>query len=1042
MKIVSFFSRHATAANLLMCLILAFGIYATTQLRAQFMPDVITEEITVTVDWEDASAEDVAKDVIAVASPSLMSVEGIESISAIARSGRARFSLEFEPDWDMSRAMEDVDSAMPSTGSLPDGADTPEIQRGGWRERVFDVVLYGDVERDRIEELGEELKQEILRSGITRVTLRGVTSPEITLEVDAAHLAEYGMSLSDIAQTIDANARESSVGEAGTSGTPVRIGSDKLSVEGLSGMEVRTDRGVIALDEVVRFQTTEAGSGRAYYFEGKPAISISVERGATGDALKIQEDVIRISEAFIAKAPEDLQFDLMRNTAANIGAQLSILIDNALFGLVLVLILLFVFLSPSAAVWVSAGIPVAMAAGLGLMWVTGQSLNMISMFALLICLGIIVDDAIVVAENAEFRRRVKKERRDRAAERAARSMLIPVLASTVTTVVAFMSLQAIGGRFGDMISAMPIVVAAVLAASLAECFLILPHHLGHGLARLDRSFLARPSEIVNRAFDRMRSTLFAPAVRGLIAARYAVLLLAVGATLQAAMMMIDRDVSWRFFVAPQSTTISANIAMKDDATRSDTKAMLDEMLRAANEVRAEFTEEYGRDPVTAVLTEIGGTAGRGLATADDKDTDLLGALTIEVISADDRPYDADTFIQAFQKALQKPDELETFSFRAGRFGPGGDSLDVSLYGYDPVALDIAAEDLKDRLSLIPEITGLEDDLTMAASGQILHLTGLGRSMGFDEADVASELRNRLNGVEATTFQVGSQEATIMVQLPEGALTEAFLEEVLLLSSDGQWAELGEIVSVATDASITAIRSEAGQSVVHITGEISTEDPLRAEAVMLQIEGVELPALAEDHEVTFEMGGLAAQEGEFLSDAIIGYAVCLLLIYMTLALVLGNWFWPLSIMIVIPVGLVGVIWGHYWWDIPMSIFSVVGFVGMSGIIVNDSIVLVTAISEKMQKLSNREAIVEAVSERLRPVLLTTLTTVFGLAPLLFEASTQAEFLKPMVVTLCFGLIFGFFIVLFVVPSLIAVQTDIGKGLKWLSSRGLARSALPS
>ncbi|MCP1169366.1 efflux RND transporter permease subunit [Limimaricola litoreus] len=1040
MRIVSLFTRHATAANLLMSLILAFGVYATTQLRAQFMPDVISEEVSVSIAWEDASAEDVADDIVNVVSPNLLGVEGVSSLSAIARSGQARFTLEFEPGWDISRAMEDVDAAMPSASALPEAAEDAEIARGVWRERVFDVVLSGDVEADRIEALGEELKQEFLRAGITRVSLRGVTSPEITLEIDAAHLAEYGMSLSDVGAVIEANARESAVGEAGASGTPVRIGQDKLSAEGLAGMELRTDRGVISLDEIAQVQTSKAGSGRAYFLEGRPAVSISVERGPTGDALAIQREVIEIGEAFVAKAPEELQIDLMRNMAEGIGDQLSILIDNAFFGLGLVLVLLFVFLSPSAAVWVSAGIPVAMAAGLGLMWVTGQSLNMISMFALLICLGIIVDDAIVVAEHAEYRHRTKGERRDRAAERAARGMLVPVLASTVTTVVAFMSLQSIDGRFGEFIATIPLVVAAVLAASLAECFLILPHHLGHGLAKLDTSFLSWPSRVVNRAFDRMRVAVFAPVVRALIAARYAVLLLAVGATLQGIMMVVDRDVSWRFFVAPQSTTISANIAMTDEATRGDTMEMLDEMLRAANEVRADFEAEHGADPVTAVLTEIGGSAGRGLATAEDKDADLLGALTIELIGADDRPYDADAFVQAFEQALRKPETLETFSFRAGRFGPGGDSLDVALYGYDPMALDQAAEALKEQLALIPDITGLEDDLTLAATGQSLRLTGLGRAMGFDETDVATELRNRLNGVEAVSFQEGSQEAVIRVELPEDALSAAYLEEILIQSSEGQWAELGEIVEVVADPSITSIRSEAGQSVVHVTGEISATDPLRAEAVMTQIREVELPAIAASHGVSFEMGGLAEQESEFLGDALVGYGICLLLIYMTLALVLGNWFWPLSIMGVIPVGLTGVIWGHYWWDLPMSIFSIVGFVGMSGIIVNDSIVLVTAISDRMKTMPHREAIVDAVSERLRPVLLTTLTTVLGLAPLLFEASTQAAFLKPMVVTLCFGLIFGFFIVLFVVPSLIAVQGDIGSAIGRL--RGAGRGLAPA
>ncbi|MDV7142717.1 efflux RND transporter permease subunit [Tropicimonas sp. TH_r6] len=1024
MRIVSFFARHATAANLLMLLVVGFGLYAATQIRAQFMPDVVTEEINVRIDWDDASAEDVSRDIVEVVSPSLLGVEGVTSLSGKARDGDARITLEFEPGWDLDLAVEEVEAALPSSRSLPDDADDPVIERGHWRDRVFDLVLSGapGTSVSRMEALGADLEHALLKSGLTKAELRGQTTPEITVEITAARLAEHGTTLTDLAKAIEQGTRDQAAGEAGDNATPVRVGQDRLSVEGLAELPRRTDRGVVPLGEIARFTEAEPGSERAYFLEGRPAVSISVERGTGGDALDIHATALQVADAFLAQHPDDLQVDLVRNNAAEIEERLALLIDNAAFGLLLVLLLLFLFLSPSAALWVAAGIPVAMCASLGLMWLTGQSINMISLFALLICLGIIVDDAIVIAENAEARRRRFNERPAQAAERAARRMLAPVLASSVTTVVAFLSLRAIEGDFGAFIATIPLVVATVLIASLGECFLVLPHHLAHAGGRLDRSPLAWPSRWLNRGFDRLRKTAFVPLIRAVISARYAVLLLAVGALAQAVLLVAERDVKWRFFDAPQQPTISANIAMRDDASRADTEAMLAEVLRATNAVRARFEAEYGADPVKIVLTEIGGTAGRGLQIAEDKDADQLGALTIELIAADLRPYETDAFVLALEQELRRPETLEVFSFRARRSGPGGQGLDVALFGPGPEVVDQAAEALKDALTGYPEITGLEDDLTLSSTGQALRLTGFGAALGFDEADLAEEVQARLGGVEATTFQIGKQTATIEVSLPEEALSAAYLEEVLLQSATGRWAELGEIVDVAADPTVKAIHSYLGEATVRVSGEISTEDALASEEILQAIESVELPAIAREFGVTWSLEGLAAQEKDFLSEAVIGYGICLLLIYMTLALVLGHWVWPLAIMCVIPVGLTGVIWGHYWWEMNLSIFSIVGLIGLSGIIVNDSIVLVSAISERMKQLPEREAVVQATSERLRPVLLTTLTTVLGLAPLLFEASTQAEFLKPTAVTLCFGLAFGLFIVLLMVPSLIVVQAD--------------------
>ncbi|MBT9384973.1 efflux RND transporter permease subunit [Pseudooceanicola sp. CBS1P-1] len=1029
MGLLRFFTRHGTAANLLLVAIVAFGLYAATQIRAQYFPDVVSEAITITVKWDDASAEDVDKSIIAVATPDLLEVEGVSDLSAIARDGRARITLEFEPGWNLDRAMNEVEAAMPAASALPGGAETPVIRRSAWRDGVLTVVLSGDLDRPQMERLGETLKGDLQRAGVTRISLRGLTAPRIAVVADPAALAEYGLTLSDLSDQVETEATEASGGQLSDSATRLRAGHDRRDADSIRAIRIETDRGPVALSDLARVTVDSAGSGRAYFMAGRAAVTIAVDRGVGGDALKIQKTVRQVSDRFLESAPPGLRIDLIDNKAARISDRLAILVDNGIFGLLLVLGLLYLFLSPSAALWVAAGIPVSLAAGIGLMWLTGQSLNMISLFALILCLGIIVDDAIVVAEHAEYRHRSLGERRPRAAERAAIRMLGPVLASTVTTVVAFLSLHWVGGHFGSFIATIPLVVAAVLVASLAECFLVLPHHMARGLGRLDDGPLGAPARAVTRGFDRMRAAIFEPALRWVIRLRYAVLLLAVAATLQAVLMIQTREVQWRFFQSPRSDTITANIAMLDGATRDDTLAMLKEVDRATRAVRSRFTADYGADPVQYEISQIGGTAGRGLAIEDDKDTDLLAAISIGLIPPDQRPYGSDAFVQALEAELRKPDTLETFSFRAGRYGPASDGLSVIFAGDDLEKLKAASLALQEQLAGIPEVSGVQDDMSRGTIDHALSLNAYGRALGFQVGALATELSARLSGLTALTYLDGSREAEIDVELPEGAISAGYLDEIRLQSQvTGEWVRLGEIVDVAPRPALGSLRRENGRNLLHVTGDLDDSDAARAEAVRDRLNSGILPGIAQTYGVDYALGGQAEQERAFLSDAMKGYLICLIGIYMTLALVLGRWGQPLVILAVVPFGLIGVVWGHALWNMPLSIFSVVGMIGMSGIIVNDSIVLVSAIDEKLPSRATIPAVIEATSQRLRPVLLTTLTTVLGLAPLLTERSSQAEFLKPMVVTLCYGLGLGFVLVLLVVPSVVVIKHDLSLALR--------------
>ena len=742
--------------------------------------------------------------------------------------------------------------------------------------------------------------------------------------------------------------------------------------------------------------------------------------------------------------PPEVKVELIRTRSEAISARLSILLENGLQGLGLVLLLLFLFLNVRTAFWVAAGIPAAMAAAIALMYLSGLTINMISLFALIITLGIVVDDAIVVGEHADFRARVLGEAPMAAAENAAKRMFTPVFSATLTTVIAFFGLVAIGGRFGDLIADIPFTVIVVLIASLAECFLVLPNHMAHSITTSSRiRWYDWPSHIMNYLLDQFKKLLFRPFIRLVIWARYPVFAAVVLALASQAVLFINGDVQWRFFNAPEQGSVTGNFAMAPGATRADSIAQMRAFQTAVEEVGATYEKKYGRNPVDFAMAEIGGNTGRGLAGADTKDPDQLGSIAVELIDADLRPYSSFAFVADLQDAVRSHPQVETISFRGWRSGPGGDALDVQFSGANAETLKAASEALKSALAQYPEVSAVEDTLAYDKEELILELTPQGQSLGLTIDALGRVLRNRLNGIEAASFPDGPRSATIRVEVPAGELTADFTDRMLIRTAAGEYVPLADIVTVQQRTGFSTVRRQNGIQVISVTGDISEDDPARAQAILTELVQTVLPRIAEETQVAFNLAGLAEQEDDFRNDAMRGLVLTLAGIFMTLAWIFSSWTRPLVVMAIIPFGLVGTIFGHWWHDIPLSLFSVIGLIGMVGIIINDSIVLVTTIDEYSKERGLFPAILDGVTDRLRPVLLTTLTTVLGLSPLLYETSSQAQFLKPTVITLVYGLGFGFVLVLIVVPALMAMQADVGAQVASFKRawRGLSRGRGP-
>ncbi|MGB1234754.1 MAG: efflux RND transporter permease subunit, partial [Planktomarina sp.] len=1049
---------------------------------------------------------DVDRAIVQIIEPALLAVNGVTDTSAQSSEGRAFISMSFEPGWDIAEATDDAQLAVDGVVSqLPDGAEDPVVRRGQWRDRVTDVVITGPVGVDQLGLFADEFITRLFANGVTRTTIRGIAAGEVLVEVPSLALIQYDISLTEIARAIAAEVDADPAGDVGGS-TRVRTGVEKREAADIAGIVLRIneDGSDLTVGDIAHVEELGIDRDRAYFVGDSSAISIRVDRSQQGDAIEIQETVQTVADIMVETLPDGVEIKLIRTRSEAISTRINMLMENAKQGLGLVLLLLFLFLNVRTAFWVAAGIPAALSAAIALMYLSGLTINMISLFALIITLGIVVDDAIVVGEHADYRARVLKETPMDAGENAARRMFTPVFSATLTTVIAFFGLVAIGGRFGDLIADIPFTVVVVLIASLAECFLILPNHMAHSIVTGTNARLARPLRVRIRLFfnrtlaitflifvflttnivlwstqgtgvfrenniyeiivitlsalaclhvvlreiaenlvddgvtgpwdvpsyytnfllDKFKLYAFRPFIKLVIWARYPVMagLALVFAT--QSVLFIRGDVQWRFFNAPERSSVTGNFAMAPGATRADSMAQMAAMQDAVMRVEADYIEEHGRSPVAFAMAEIGGNSGRGLAGADTKDADQLGSIAVELIDPDLRSYSSFAFVADLQEAVAKHPKVETVSFRGWRQGPGGDSLEVLFSGADADTLKRASERLQAALVQYPEVSAVQDNLAYDKEELILELTPQGQALGLTIDALGQVLRSRLNGVEAASFPDGARSATVRVQLPNGELTSDFTERMLIRTANGDYVSLADIVTVQQRTGFSTVRRENGIQIITVSGDISEDNPVRAEFIMEELQTNILPRVAEETGVAFELGGLAQQEDEFRNDATRGLVLTLAGIFMVLAWIFSSWTRPIVVMAIIPFGLVGTIYGHWWFDVPLSLFSVVGLIGMVGIIINDSIVLVTTIDDYAKDRGLFPAIVDGVTDRLRPVMLTTLTTVLGLYPLLNETSVQAQFLKPTVITLVFGLAFGMILVLIIVPALMAMQKDVG------------------
>jgi len=1011
------FAQHKVAANLLMVMMILSGVWALFHLNTQFFPDFALDFITVRVAWTGASAEDVETALTDPIEEELRSVDGLHEMTSTSAEGVASVTLEFEEGTDMGVALDQVKERVGLIRNLPETSEEPEITRIVRYEGVASVLVTADTELDDLRSIVRRMEDELLDRGIAKITIEGLPEEEMAVQVPTARLDELNLSLEEIAARIARESRDLPAGTVGRADVARQLRAlgqrrRELEFERLPLVSDESGR-LLRVGDVAEVERRPRPNQVRLLYRGQPAVELRLRRAENSDSLA----AARILRHWLADArprlPPGVELHVYNESWTLIRDRIDLLLENGAGGLVLVIGVLLLFLNGRVAFWVAVGIPVSFMAALGMLWLLGGSINMISLFALIMTLGIIVDDAIVVGEDALAHYQAGEDSLQ-ASEGGARRMLAPVMSSSLTTIAAFLPLMLVGGIIGNILFAIPLVVVCVILASLVESFLVLPGHLRHTFQRIHH---ARPGVVrrfLDTAFALFRERVFRPVVRlavgnpaTTLSAAAALLLVSVG-------LLAGGRTAFNFFPTPEATLVHANVGFVAGTPPARVETFMGEVEQALRDAERSFGEKL----VETAVVHLG--TAQVSENRPSQRGDQFGSITVELVAPDDRAVRNPELLAAWRERVALPAGNESFSLIEQRPGPPGRDIDLSLRGDDPRVLKEAALALTDTLMTVPGVSGVEDDMPYGQQQLVYELTPEGRALGLTTESVGRQLRAAYDGHIAQIFQDGDDEVEVRVMLPDAerhALGR--LDALNVMVPGGGTVPLPSVVHLRTQRGFEILRHSDGRLAVLVSADV---DPAvtNSNDVIARLRERALPDLRTRYGIDWEFEGRAEDQQETLADMRRGGGFALAMIYLVLAWVFASYGWPLVVMAAIPFGLVGALAGHWLMGIDLTILSLFGLFGLAGIVVNDSIILVVFYKHlRAQGMDWQPAIVEAACQRLRAVLLTSLTTIGGLTPLLFETSLQAQFLIPMAVSISFGLAFATVLVLLVIPTLLSI-----------------------
>ncbi|MEZ9229680.1 efflux RND transporter permease subunit [Vibrio amylolyticus] len=1024
---IRFFSRHPTAANLLMLALLILGISTLSTIKRETFPEFSPPYIMAAVVYPGASPQEVEESICVRMEDAVDGLANIEETRCEAIEGSARLTLKLNSKADIGRMLVDVQTQINSINDFPAEIESPIVQELDWNEPVVDVAISANTTWPELKAYAEKLKRILkLDYDVSLVEVSGFSDHQFRVELDLQAVRQLGLSVGDIADQIKRQNVKLPSGNVETTDKNFLIRFDERRItpfelesivigSGPNGSQIRL-RDIATITD--RFELDE----QKVYFNGHPSALLKISKNKEDDALRIKEKVTSFVEQQQLIAPDGVTLELTNDLSSVLWDRLTMMLSNGWQGIVLVFATMWLFFSFRYSFWVAAGLPVAFLGGLFLMANLGLSINIMSLVGLLMAIGIMMDDAIVIAESVASHLD-KGQKVDDAVINGVKKVFPGVLSSFLTTVCIFGSLLFLDGEMGAVLKAVPQVLILVLVLSLVEAFLILPNHLSHSLHnRNNERGPAKFKRVLLEKFEQFRNQQLVTAVTKVVEYRYAFLGGVVALMLISVATIAGGLLKFQPFPDLDGDIAEVRIILPPGASLSQTERVVDKVVASANKLNAEWSEnvENGRTLVQHVTTQFNVNAdanesGPHLATVR---LDLLGAETRNTLM--------DDFVAAWREDVGELADPISLVFKQPTMGPGGRAIDIRIKHDDLDELKAASIEIQQYLNQFDGVSGVLDDMRMGKEEILVKLRPGAETYGVNGQMIAAQLRAAFFGQTADEIQVGVENISIEVRLNKveaGDLQQLANFPVIL--SDGSQVPLATIATLDFQRNYVRIQRIDGLRTVSVFGDIDNHKA-SSSAIVLQFQRELAPELLIKYPgLRFDFEGEAKDAAKTGASMGKGFLLGLFGVFAILSYQFRSYLEPFVVMLAIPLAFIGVVWGHLLLGHSLSMPSLMGFVSLAGIVVNDSILLVQYIRHHVDDGDSvHDSVVKASRERFRAVFLTSMTTAAGLLPLLTETSLQAQVIQPLVVSIVFGIFASTLLVLFMIPAAYAVLADFG------------------
>jgi multidrug efflux pump subunit AcrB len=1011
---IAWMANNSVAANILMLIFLVGGFLMSMNIKQEVFPQFDLDEVRITVAYPGASPEEVESGVLLPIEEAIQDIEGIKKVSSTANEGSATISIEVVETKQLQRVYEDVKNAVDRISTFAEDVEKPIIEIPSRSSRVITPIVYGNVDDKTLRNYTELIRDELLQDeDITMVELLGEKPLEIKIDVPIENLRKYNLNINDIASAISVNSKDVPAGSIKTKSGEIllRFKGKKYIAEDFKDIPIKynSDGTIVYLKDLATFQDSFYENDIYLNYNGMPAIGIEVYRVGKQTPIQVADKVKQIIERLKVELPKGIYIDYTDDRSDIYKQRINLLLKNGYFGLALVFILLTLFLELRLAFWVTLGILISFLGSFLFLPSIDVSINMISLFAYIISLGIVVDDAIVVGENIYYYRQNGMSFMD-AAIKGAKEIAFPVVFSVLTNIITFMPMFFIPGVMGKIFVNIPAVVVTVFAISLIESIFILPAHIGHQKnepKNIILKYFNAFQEKFSKGFVRLIDKIYRPSITLALKYRYVTVILGICVLFIFLTYVKTGRLGFTLFPKVESDFAYISGTLPLDSPVEDTIKIRDFILNKSDTV---LKENGGENLYTGKLSYVNNNTFW---------------ILIFLTPPDVRPINTYELVEKLRKHIGNIPGLENLKFASDFGGPGaGAALSVQLSHRDVSTLNKAAKELAQFLDEYPIVSDIDDGITHGKKQIDITLKPLAYMLGITPNYISRELRSRYYGNEAITQQRGRNELKITVRLSKNDRENInTFENMIIKTPTGEEVPLKEIANIKYSRAYTSINRVDNKRIVTVTADVTPQK--RTQEILSEIKNKIFPILSEKyHGLTYSLEGKEADRRESTEALFSGLIFALFGIYFILAIPFKSYIQPAIIMISIPFGIIGAVIGHILMGYSLSLVSIMGIVALSGVVVNDSLVLIDLANRKVRDgVYPYKAVVEAGVQRFRPIMLTTLTTFFGLMPMIFETSRQARFLIPMAISLGFGIIFATMITLVLVPSLYIVIEDV-------------------